>query len=96
MSPHTRWFTWACPLGDECSKQSWSRTRQCQSFESKEDCLEKVKQHVARSDLHFDSLKKFREVGGTMKDPCDCGNGYLFWFRQSCEQVTSAHITWMV
>ena len=53
MATRTRWFIKECCFSDECTKQSWARVRQCQSFESADDSIQKMMQHITSSSLHW-------------------------------------------
>ena len=49
----TRYFIETCPLADECTAASWHRTYNCQSYESEEDCKQKLLRHLRKSCHHW-------------------------------------------
>ena len=61
-SSWTRWTIKECVFPDSCSKQSWDRAKVV-SWESEEDCREKLMNHLVRSDKHWGELRDYGEDG---------------------------------
>ena len=65
-----RWFRATCPLPLDCTDECWKRKRKCESYESDEDCREKVLLRLRWSSLHKD-CKDPEEVVKNMEVQCE-------------------------